>query len=87
MGIVQKKTVALLSLLGSIRCSMKRRDIFDAVNIELGLSHVSFRGLNVETRCSSIFTLIRRRSHACGFVITVVSNRKRALRSSKIFEQ
>lgn len=57
MGLFHQKIGALRSLLGSIRCSVKRRDIFDAVKIELRFSNLSLPGIDVETRCSSTFNM------------------------------
>lgn len=58
--LVQANIVELRTLLDAIRCSVKRGDIFDAVKIGLGLSILSILCLDVETRRSFKFTMIRK---------------------------
>lgn len=53
MKIFHGQFATIRSLLSSVRPSVKRRDLFETVKVELGITNVQIPGLDVETRWSS----------------------------------
>lgn len=58
LGLIGEETLTIRSLINSIRASVKRRDIFASVKIELG-DNANLPVLDVETKGSSTFPMIK----------------------------
>lgn len=74
LHFILKDVDSIRSLVTSIRCSVKRRDTFEQVKAELEESNVALPGLDVYTRWSSTYAMIKRDYEGIK-VLTVVLHR------------
>lgn len=83
MGTLQKRMNKIRKLLKAIRASDKRRDIYESVKVEFN-SRKDLTDLDVETRWSSTFTMLKSAHKAQRLLDAVVVLSKREPRKTKI---
>lgn len=84
MAPVHGQITKIRAILSSLRCSVKRRDVFEEVCLELG-QRVSLPCLDCETRWSSTFEMIKK-SFNIRRVINATASRIEELSSSLVTE-
>lgn len=84
MQLVHDKLEKVRRLLSSIRCSVKRRALFNDIKVEMGV-RCELPGLDVETRWSSTFDMIRK-CFAARRVLTAMVSREEELEDLLVSE-
>lgn len=75
MGLIHDKITKIRKLIGCLQCSVKRKDVFNDVKVELGL-RLELPGLDVDTRWSFTFNMIRKRYAASRVPSAVVTRQE-----------